>query len=1220
MGALWELWFAYHSSRQVAMHTPSGLRSLAIGIAVGVTAIAVAVPAAALASPSPRAVGAMTIAAPRLPFGSRVERPIPSGTRIELGVYLEPRPGLAAYAAAVSDVHSKLFRHYLARGAFATRFGATAAEVDRVSTALERDGLVVQGLSANRLELKVTGSTGSMANAFDTRFAEIRLPDGVVGRATTTAVHVPATIAGSITSIVGFDTLERAQTSLEPVDQLRHPMVRGVGHDFASTRPRSVPGAPSACAQAVETTELGFGGITDDQVASAYGVDGLYAEGDFAAGQTVAIYELEPFNMPNIATFDQCYFGESHTSQIKVIPVDGGAGEGVGSGEAALDIENVSALAPDASIEVYEGSDTPFAALDTYNQIVSDDTAQTVTSSWGYCETDQLDLSPGALAAENLIFEQAAAQGQTVFNSAGDAGDDSCSYDSGFPTNPVLSVDDPASQPYVVGVGGTTAVNVDQPPAQQVWNDGANGGAGGGGISTIWAQPAWMPSAADSLSSAKPCSAPTGETCRTVPDVTAFADEYTGITIYWDGQWGTIGGTSSSSPIWAAMLAEINASPTCLASPSTAHGVGFAAPLLYDVASNATDYASGFTNVTTGNNDMFNLEGGDYPARTGYSLAAGLGSPELTAPVGAPGPGLADTLCAAAAGGTTAKVTSIDPSEGTTAGGTTVTITGSGFYLGGVPDVSQVDFGTAAASFTVDSNTEITATSPAASAPTTNSTMAALTHGAGGALVTVTTTDHDVALGPSFHFESTTGSGTAPTVIQVGPTGGAGAGGTSVRIYGTGFDDATSVTFGGVAASFHVESDVLIIAKSPREQATQCDVKDRATLGVCQTQIQVTGPGGTSRAVHSVRPYTGNLYVNEFGLYQLPRKCGCEAYPTITEFDYVTKVHLTKILGDDGFAIVGNPSGGDFVELEGTGMNILTLNWVNFGYPQYDSAYDWPFTLNSTGTVMQLESNPDQLPGPTQNTVAVALDTVGGESNSVRFTYQATPTVTSLSTGVITTAGGEALSIHGEALTGTQEIYFVPSEYGLSFLEDGGLALSQSGNDLYNPPVAVLANFTVHSATLITLPTPSMVPGAYDVYVCNEDTCGSGTSDLLSNSIVAVAPGTTAVTSAIPEGSTKPPDTAPEGPVAGGTAIEIQGTNFGPLGDITVSFVNEEGEAVTTTAVTAGPAATDPGATESIIVDTPPALGGFADTDAIVVTGDNGASPVNGTAYFVYTS
>ena len=145
--------------------------------------------------------------------------------------------------------------------------------------------------------------------------------------------------------------------------------------------------------------------------------------------------------------------------------------------------------------------------------------------------------------------------------------------------------------------------------------------------------------------------------CREVPDVSAQADEFTGgITVYDHsyGGWQTSGGTSSAAPIWAALLAVTNKSSTCQSNVATQNGVGFVSPLLYSVASNPTAYAASFNDITAGNNDPYGYSG-LFPATTGYDMATGLGSPQLTQPGNAAG--LAYYLCTAAAAGARPTVT-----------------------------------------------------------------------------------------------------------------------------------------------------------------------------------------------------------------------------------------------------------------------------------------------------------------------------------------------------------------------------------------------------------------------------------------------------------------------------------------------------------------------------------------------------------------------------------
>lgn len=436
-----------------------------------------------------------------------------------------------------------------------------------------------------------------------------------------------------------------------------------------------------------------------------------------------------------------------------MIPVDGGQPAGSGSGEAILDVDDISAMAPDAHIDVYEGTSPStngidYDPVDGYVAIIDADQDQVVSSSWGLCEQSIEQGQPGLQQAENLLFEQAAAQGQSVFGAAGDNGSDDCN--TGETSTPVagqnpLSLDDPASQPYVVSVGGTTIDAATEPPLEHVWNDGARGGAGGGGISQSWTMPAWqreatvpgiaLPGSADYKNAAKveksfgyPTNLCQSEVpgatsttpCRLAPDVSAQADEFTGaITIYQGafGGWQTTGGTSSATPIWAALTALTNASSTCASNPATSRGVGFVSPLLYSVASNPAEYKASFNDITAGNNDIYGLDDGlVYPATTGYDLASGLGSPRLTGPGGTAG--LAYYLCQSAKSPSRPVVSGLSPASGTTAGGEHVTITGTGFETGGKPAVATIEVGTAQlppADFTVHSATSITAALPPAS-------------------------------------------------------------------------------------------------------------------------------------------------------------------------------------------------------------------------------------------------------------------------------------------------------------------------------------------------------------------------------------------------------------------------------------------------------------------------------------------------------------------------
>lgn len=164
-------------------------------------------------------------------------------------------------------------------------------------------------------------------------------------------------------------------------------------------------------------------------------------------------------------------------------------------------------------------------------------------------------------------------------------------------------------------------------------------------------------------------------------------------------------------------------------------------------------------------------------------------------------------------------ITSISPSSGPTAGGTTVTITGTGFT-----GTTAVSFGgTAATSFTVNSATQITATTPARSA--------------GTVFVTVTATSGTSAPTTASRFTY----GNLPAITALNPSTGPTSGGTTVVITGSGFTGATAVTFGGTAAtSFTVNSDTQITAVSPARAAGT-------------VHVRVTTPVGQSAEVDAAR-------------------------------------------------------------------------------------------------------------------------------------------------------------------------------------------------------------------------------------------------------------------------------------------------------------------------------------------------------------------------------
>jgi subtilase family serine protease len=529
---------------------------------------------------------------------------------------------MARVATAVSTPGDPAYGDYLSVGQFARRFGAPAAHIAAVRSALQKAGLQVGLAPANHLTLPVTGTVAHVETALSVVESQVRLPRGRVAYANDRAPRLPATIAHYVQGVVGLSNI----TSARPLGIDRKRIAADSSDHRARTitpraRPRVNTGGPIPCtaaSQAVTIPPTGSGipvetGYTADEIAGAYNFTGFYQAGDQGAGQTIALAEFDAYQPSDIAAYQACY---GTSTSVTPINVDGGPapypGDG-GDGEPALDIEQVAGLATRANVLVYQGPNNAAGLLAVYNRIVSDNQAKIISNSYGLCESQRLQLDPTLVYDENRILQEAAMQGQSFFSASGDAGAEDC-YTQSAPDY-TLAVDDPASQQFATSVGGTSLGSGASPstwvrpdngtyPGETVWNDGAtaNGtqpisnGASGGGDSQIWAMPAYQSSSAPTLGvlNSEKSQACASQFCREVPDVSADADyNNSGYAIYADNGWSVNGGTSAAAPFWAAFTALANAYPSCRGLT-----LGFLNPILYQVASNS--YNSNFHDVDSG--------------------------------------------------------------------------------------------------------------------------------------------------------------------------------------------------------------------------------------------------------------------------------------------------------------------------------------------------------------------------------------------------------------------------------------------------------------------------------------------------------------------------------------------------------------------------------------------------------------------------------------------
>ncbi|MEU9282989.1 S53 family peptidase, partial [Streptomyces sp. NPDC048341] len=599
--------------------------TVAVALISAAALSATAVSANATAQPdAPKRIGT----APRVPAGASAVGATSPGTTLHLSVHLSPRDPkrLTDFVTAVSTPGSPLYHHYLAKGQFASAFGPTRATIAGVSQALKAAGLSPGEVSPDGLSIPVTATVAEASHAFGTTFRNVWLKDGTTHYLNTSAPTLPADVAASVTGIVGLSNVNTVTGHHSAVRHVSKPA------SVAGSSPRTVAPrtySPGLCA---DFTGSGFTDGTDyyspGKLAGNYGMTSSSTVG---AGQTVAVFELENVDDAGIAAYQSCVGTGTSVSHVYVDTTAGsgaaadstvdGATVGV---ESALDIEDLIGLVPGASIIDYQGVDASSATdqnvIDVYQKMVTDDQAEVISTSWGLCEA----LESSATAnAENTIFAEAAAQGQSVVAASGDSGSSDCEPATGSSSSPSsAAVDDPASQPYVTGVGGTTMNGSASSATQAAWNSG--GAGSGGGVSARWKPTVYQGGVATT-------------TMRAVPDVAALADPGAGYPIYYldDTQSasplpGIIGGTSGAAPTWAAAIVQANASSAC----QTDGRVGFLNDALYTAGRAA--YPGDFWDVTSGTNSTYTT---GFTAVAGYDEVTGLGAPKEA--------GLITSVCAA---------------------------------------------------------------------------------------------------------------------------------------------------------------------------------------------------------------------------------------------------------------------------------------------------------------------------------------------------------------------------------------------------------------------------------------------------------------------------------------------------------------------------------------------------------------------------------------------
>ncbi len=539
-----------------------------------------------------------------------------------------------------------LFHHFLSPRDFTAQYGPTPEDYAAVAAYARAQGLFVTGTSPGRTLLNVSGPSAKMEAAFGVQMSRYQMPDGRVVYANSAAPTLPRSVAARVAGIAGLNNIAQMHSHLRYMQPNRSinpnaPVPIGGGGGGIGSGP--------------------LGGLSPNDVKYAYGLSAiapLYGTTTPTAtttgtaaldgtGQNIGLFELDGYNPADIALYAAQFALPTvltgAAAPVTTITLGGYKGAPItvnGQTEVELDIDMILALAPAATgIYVYEADQRAdnMASLTIFTRMANDlnpadnttPLVQVISSSWGLGESLQ---DPTIAAGENTLFQQMAAQGQSLFCSSGDNG----AYElyatttsGGTVIAPGLTtpeVQDPSSQPFATGVGGTT-LNYVKPATntttgiatagtyvgETTWSAGTpdiNPEGSGGGISTVWSKPSYQLGFGAS------------PVRRDVPDVSLNADPNTGYTIYAPVSLGgtgvaeIVGGTSAAAPLWAAFAALINQQRTAngLSTP-----IGFVNPLLYPLAVSSATYNANFHDIVSGSN-LF------YQAGVGYDDATGLGS------------------------------------------------------------------------------------------------------------------------------------------------------------------------------------------------------------------------------------------------------------------------------------------------------------------------------------------------------------------------------------------------------------------------------------------------------------------------------------------------------------------------------------------------------------------------------------------------------------------
>ena len=497
---------------------------------------------------------------------------------------------------AQNNLESAYYHQWLTPEQYGERFGVSAGDTAQIAGWLQGHGMEVEEVTAGRRSIIFSGTAAQVQEAFHTPIHTYKIGNEV-HHANAKDPEIPAALVQVVGGVVSLHDFHS-----EPM----HGLVRKPSPDFSSG---------------------GAYYLAPADFATIYDLGSLYQQSINGNGQSVAIVARSNIKIADARQF-RTFFGlPANDPQIIVNGTDPGIWSSNEETEADLDLEWSGAVARSAAIKFVASKSTNSSdGVDLSAQyIVNHSLAPVMSTSFGLCEAA---LGSSGNSFLNSLWQQAAAEGITVFVSSGDSGAAGCDSASAATATHGRGVNGLCSTPYSICVGGTEFNDMSNPtrywapsnsPGTQasalsyipevVWNVSGPGQglwASGGGASLVYAKPSWQ---------AGPGVPADGK--RDVPDVALSSAGHDGYLIFQNGELYVVGGTSAASPSFAGVMA--------LVVQNTAARQGNANVAFYSLASKQrAGGASVFHDTTIGNNSVPGQTG--FNAAVGYDQASGLGS------------------------------------------------------------------------------------------------------------------------------------------------------------------------------------------------------------------------------------------------------------------------------------------------------------------------------------------------------------------------------------------------------------------------------------------------------------------------------------------------------------------------------------------------------------------------------------------------------------------